>query len=284
MGQGNMILTRNQTILLLFIAALFFGFTLFQASWLAEKPVGRPKLVASHAAEPVRDAAGCVASANSGYGGKSFHPDIGALQSAAGAKADGLVVRLQMAGGALVVGPQYKRLCPADQKRGPALATEAMSALTRPDLIWQMTGADTARAFAMLPGRRNDRDLAMGDAAAVAALRTYAPKLRGFTVAGARECGSRYRLTGLWGVVPRSCHGGVMLLSLDDLSITLWGWPNRFLARMKEADVRVIIAEDVVDGNIMGLTDVTQYGEIANSFNGDIWVDNIEELGPALRR
>ena len=75
-----------------------------------------------------------------------------------------------------------------------------------------------------------------------------------------------------------------MLLTLDDLSYTLWGWPNRFLARMKDANVRIIIAADVVDGQINGLTDVTQYGDIADSFNGYIWVENISELGPALRR
>ncbi len=81
-----------------------------------------------------------------------------------------------------------------------------------------------------------------------------------------------------------SCKNGTMLLTLDDLGFTLWGWPNRFLGRMKDFNVRLIIAEDVVDGQIKGLTDVNQYGDIANSYNGYIWVDNIEELGPALRR
>ena len=75
-----------------------------------------------------------------------------------------------------------------------------------------------------------------------------------------------------------------MLLTLDDLGITLWGWPNRFLLRMNEANVRVIIAQDVVDGKIKGLNDAAQYGEIANSYNGYIWIDNIAELGPALKR
>lgn len=276
--------TRKQTVAILLIAALFFGFTLLQASWLAPEPEGEPKLVADHGAEPVRDVAGCVASANSGFGGTAFHPDVGVLQSAAGAKADALMVPLRLEAGLLVVAPQYERLCPADKTRPPAPATEAMLALSRPDRIWRIEGADAARAFANLPGRKNDRDLAIGDAAAVAALRTYAPKLRAFTVAGARDCASRYRTTGLWAVVPRTCHDGVMLLTLDDLGYTLWGWPDRFLARMKDANVRLIIAEDVVDGRIKGLTDVHQYGEIAKSYNGYIWVDNIDELGPALKR
>lgn len=279
-----MTFTRRQTILLLALAALFFGFTLFQASWLADKPTGKPKLIAAHAVDPVRDTAGCVASASSGFGGKAYHPDIGALQSAAGAQADALTVELRLDNGQLVVAPQFERRCPVDEARPPAPATEAMLALTRPGRIWRIAGADAARAFAVLPGRNNDRDLAIGAAAAVAALRTYAPKLRTFTVEGARHCSSRYRTTGLWGVVPRTCHGGVMLLALDDLGFTLWGWPNRFLQRMAKANVHVIIAQDVVESQIKGLTDVNQYGEIANSYNGYIWIDNISELGPALNR
>ena len=79
----------------------------------------------------------------------------------------------------------------------------------------------------------------------------------------ARTCASDYRLSGLWGSVPASCREGVMLLTLDDLGYTLWGWPDRFIARMKNANVRLIIAEDVVDGRIKGLSDVHQYGDIA---------------------
>jgi glycerophosphoryl diester phosphodiesterase len=279
-----MTFTRKQTIVLLAVAALLFGFTLFQASWLADKPTGKPKLIADHAAEPVRDTAGCVTGANSGYGGVVFHPDVAALQSAAGAKADALLVSLQIDDGKLVVSPQYERRCPTDDARALAPASEAMAALTRPGRIWQIPNAETARAFAILSGRSNVRDLAIGDATTISALRTYTPKLRAFSIKGARDCVNRYRTTGIWGVVPRTCHDGVMLLTLDDLGYTLWGWPNRFLARMKNANVRVIIAQDVLDGQIRGLSDVNQYGDIANSFNGYIWVDNITDLGPALRR
>jgi glycerophosphoryl diester phosphodiesterase len=75
-----------------------------------------------------------------------------------------------------------------------------------------------------------------------------------------------------------------MLLTLDELGFTLWGWPNRFLERMAKAKTTVIIAQDVTNGEIKGLTDVRQYGEISQGYSGYIWVDRIEELGPALRR
>lgn len=273
-------LSRKQTILFLFVAALLFGFTLFQASWLADKPVGKPKLIADRAAEPVRDTVGCVASANSGYGGVAVSADIGALQAAAGSGADAIRITTEVADDALVVAPQFESKCVADKARPRATLAEAASGLSRPELFWQIKGAGQA---AMLLAAVTDveRSHVIGDDAAVAAIRKARPKFHAFSVSSARRCSADYGLSGMWGSVPEECKNGAMLLALGDIDFTLWGWPNRFLARMKDANVRVIIAQDVVDGQIKGLTDVNQYGDIANSFDGYIWVDDIEELGPA---
>lgn len=274
--------TRNQTIFILLLAALVFGFTLLHASWLAPEPAGKPKLIADRAGEPVRDAAGCVSTASAGFGGFLAGPDIAALQSAAGAKADGIRIAVERAGGAMIVRPQFESQCAADAARVRASAGEAFAAISRPVIFWQVKGADRPEEMLgwLPPG---DRYAFIGDEAAVRAIRKTRPGAWAFSVAGARACAADYRAA-LLGRVPSSCRNGTMLLTLDDLGYTLWGWPNCFLARMKEANVRLIIAEDFVDGRIKGLTDVHQYGEIARGYNGYIWVDNIEELGPALRR
>lgn len=283
-----MTFTRKQTIIILLIAALLMGFTLFQASWLADKPVGKPKLVADHAAEPVRDTAGCVASANSGYGGAAVGPDIAALQVAAGSGADAIRVTTQVTDGALTVAPQFESACAADNTRAAASIKDAIAGLTKPELFWQVQGESAAKQLvASLPTPSIDvpgPNIVIGDATAVVFIESLEPAHEAFSIAGAQNCASDYRVSGMWGSVPESCKNSTMLLTLDDLGYTLWGWPNRFLARMKAANVRLIIAEDVMDGQIKGLTDVNQYGDIANSYNGYIWVDNIEELGPALRR
>ncbi len=280
-----MTLTRKKTMLLLFIAAIFFGFTLLQASWLADKPAGKPKLIADRSVDPVRDTAGCIASANAGYGTVAVGPDVGALQGAVGAKADAIRITTEVVGGALVLARQFKSECAADNALPRAGVAEAARAITRPELFWQAKGADqAAMLLAQLPAAASERSIFIGDDAAVAAIRKAQPKAWAFSVSGARACASDYKLSGLWGSVPASCQNGTMLLTLDDLGYTLWGWPNRFLARMKDAGVRVIIAENVVDGQIKGLTNVNQYGDIADSYNGYIWVDNIQDLGPALKR
>lgn len=280
-----MTFTRKQTVLILFLAAIFFGFTLLHASWLADAPTGKPKLIADHAAEPVRDTAGCIATANSGYGSVAVGPDISALQGAVGAEADAVRITTDVVGGALVLARQYKSDCAADNARPRAGVAEAATGMTRPQLFWQIKGADqAAMLLAQLPPAAINRSVIIGDDAAVAAIRQAEPKAWAFSVNGARACASEYRLSGISGRVPASCQNGTMLLTLDDLGYTLWGWPNRFFARMRQAGVRVIIAEDVAGSQIKGLSDVNQFGDIASSYDGYIWVDDIQELGRALRR
>jgi glycerophosphoryl diester phosphodiesterase len=280
-----MTFTRKQTMLLLLFAALFFGFTLLHASWLADKPGGKPKLIADHGVDPVRDTAGCIASANAGYGTISVGPDVSALQGAVGAEADAIRITTEVAGTMLVLARQFKSECAADNALPRSTISEAAIGMTKPRLFWQIKGGEQASMLlAQLPAAAKGRSVIVGDDAAVAAIKQAQPKMWAFSINGARACASDYRLSGMWGSVPASCRNGTMLLTLDDLGYTLWGWPNRFMARMQSAGVRIIISEDVADGQIKGLSDVNQYGDIANSYNGYIWVDNITDLGPALRR
>jgi glycerophosphoryl diester phosphodiesterase len=275
--------SRNTTIIILALTALFFAFTLLHASWLADAPKGKPKLVADKGVAPVLGADGCVSAANAGYGAVAVGPDLAALQLAAGAEADALHVPLEMVDGKLAPLRQFDSKCAADlaQPR-PDVAATAYS-LSRPELFWRVDGADAAKALlAKLPAG-DRRHMLIGDEAAVAAAKAERPAMRAFSVAATRKCAADYKGS-LLGSVPQSCANGVMLLTLDELGFTLWGWPNRFLERMVEAKTTVIVAQDVEGGKIKGLTDVRQFGEIASGFNGYIWVDKIEELGPALRR
>jgi hypothetical protein len=275
--------SKRTTIIVLALVALFFAFTLLHASWLADAPEGGPKLVADKGVAPVLGSNGCVSAANAGYGAVAVGPDLAALQLAAGAEADAVHVPVEMADGQLVPVRQFSSTCAADlaQPR-PDVAATAYS-LSRPELFWQAEGADAAKAvLAKLPAG-DRRHILIGDDAAVTMAKAERPAMRAFTVAKARQCAADYRGS-LLGSVPVSCANGVMLLTLDELGFTLWGWPNRFLDRMANAKTTVIIAQDVADGKIKGLTDVRQYGEIASGFNGYVWVDKIDELGPALRR
>ncbi|MFC4291140.1 hypothetical protein ACFOWX_01795 [Sphingorhabdus arenilitoris] len=272
--------------LLLAVALLIFGFTLFHASWLAPDPTGRPKLVASGPIDLPRDAGGCAIDAAAGYGAASVSQDTQMLQSAAGSGADGIVINSEMVDGTPVVPRIFGKDCKAVTPRTPI--AEAMTALSKPDQFIHVNSASDAAAIqaavsAQTAPAEPDGPKRIFFAAKDADIQRF-DKAAAFSVAKARQCAGDYRTSGMAGIVPSSCVGGTMILTLDDLGMTLWGWPDRFMARMAAHNVRLIIAADEKDGKLTGLTQLTQYNDIANSYNGYIWVDNIAELGPALKR
>ena len=258
--------------------ALFFGFTLFHASWLAGKPEGIPLLIANKGAEPTRDTQGCARGPSAS--------EVGSLAMAVGSEADALNMTTDVVGGQLVIARQFGSTCAADKARPNSNIGEAVYALSKPELLWRVKGAEqTAMLLAALPASGNDDKQALiGDDAAVAAFKKARPNGWAFSIPAAQACASDYKLSGLWGSIPESCNQGTMLLTMDQVGYTLWGWPNRFLARTGAAGLKVVIAESVDGDKITGLTDVNRYGDIANSFNGYIWIDDIEGLGPALKR
>ena len=257
---------------------LFFGFSLFHASWLAEAPEGTPKLIAAKGAEPTRDTQGCASGPSAS--------EVGSLAMAVGSEANALNMTTQVIGGKLAIARQFESTCASDKGRPNSSIGEAVYALSKPELLWRVKGAErAAMLLAALPAAgKDDKQGLIGDDAAVAAFKKARPKAWAFSIPAAQACAGDYKLSGLWGAIPESCDQGTMLLTMDQVGYTLWGWPNRFLARTGAAGLKVVIAESVEGDNITGLTDVNRYGDIANSFNGYIWIDDIEGLGPALKR
>ena len=267
-----------RTWIILAAVLLFFGFSVFHASWLAAEPEGIPLLVANKGVEPTRDTQGCAS-------GPSAN-DVGALAMAVGNQADALNMSTQVVGGKLVIGRQFDSKCASDKSRANSQIGEAIYALSKPELLWRVKGAEQAALLlaALSPPGKTDKHGLIGDDAAVTAFKKARPGSWAFSIPAAQACAGDYKLSGLWGSIPESCNQGTMLLTMDQVGYTLWGWPNRFLARTDAAGLKVVIAESVEGDKITGLTDVNSYGDIANSFNGYIWIDDIEGLGPALKR
>jgi glycerophosphoryl diester phosphodiesterase len=270
--------------LLSLVAIIIFGLSFFHASWLAATPVGGPKLVAAKGVVPAMDAQGCVATANLGTNAAVYGHDVISLQAAAGTMADGVHVPVAAKGDALQVAKQFERTCAADKAQAPSDASEVLAAITKPDLFWQVKGAESGKALIAKLPPGDKRHIILGDNDAVTAIKAIRPDARAYDIVVAAACASDYKMSGLWGSMPETCKKGVMLLTLDNLGLTLWGWPNRLMARAADENITLIIAENVQNGEIKGLSDVTQYGQIASSYNGYIWINDISEMGPALRR
>ena len=277
----------GQTVRYLIVAAVaaLFALSLYHASWIAPDPVGGPKLIAGKPASLSTGADGCIAEPpsarmwDSEYGSQQ-PAELRQLLLTAGNSADALVIESEMQDGQLVLARDMKAGCAADAAKPAADAKAAFAALAKPEQFIRVTaGAQAAAAISAAP-TSDMRQIYFGDTPADIAAIKIAPA---FAIETARQCAGEYRQVGMWGSIPESCRGGTMLLTLGDLGIGLWGWPDRFLARMAQNNIRVIIAADVTRRRITGLTELSQYSDIASSYNGYIWIDDIEQLGPALR-
>ena len=278
-----MTFTRTQTALILGICALFFAFSLLNASWIAPVPAGGPKLIASGPAALPVDAKGCIIDPEVGFGATLPAVDIRMLQAAVGLGAAAVNVPVGTGDESAAIARNFKSTCTADKARPRAMLAQAPAALSNAEMFLRID--NPAEVLGLLDAIPEDsKAVYYGSDAVVAVVRKARPAAAVFEVAKAQACVSDYKMSGWTGNVPASCRNGTALIRMDQIGYSLWGWPNRFLARMENAGVRVIIAQDVAGGKITGLTSADQYGEIASSYNGYIWVDNIAELGPALKR
>ena len=112
-------------------------------------------------------------------------------------------------------------------------------------------------------------------------MRVIAPHARLWSVKRTKACSFGYLATGWSGHVPSSCRGGTIGVPIN-LRWAFWGWPNRFLQRMRDAEVEVMMAGPVgADSGDPGLTDPAQLAAIPQAFDGSILTDDVEKIGPA---
>lgn len=97
-----------------------------------------------------------------------------------------------------------------------------------------------------------------------------------------KSCSYRYLALGWSGHVPEACRGGAIGVPVN-LRWAFWGWPNRFLQRMRDAGVLVIFAGPV-GGDEPTISWAQQLDAVPDGFDGVIVTDFIESIGPEAKR
>ena len=94
------------------------------------------------------------------------------------------------------------------------------------DAIWGVYGGDapTMRAKALLPD------------------------LRAWSRKGLMACLLQYEGYGWTGIVPPACHNTMVMVPIN-FAGWLWGWPNRFIQRMKDVGSEVILIGPYASGD-----------------------------------
>jgi glycerophosphoryl diester phosphodiesterase len=95
-----------------------------------------------------------------------------------------------------------------------------------------------------------------------------------------KDCLLGYIATGWFGRVPETCRGRLVLIPVN-IAPWLWGWPDRFMARMKSAQAAVFILGDYDGGGFStGIDTPADLERLPRNFSGGIWTNRIEAVAP----
>ena len=97
---------------------------------------------------------------------------------------------------------------------------------------------------------------------------------------GLVDCLLQYEGLGWLGIVPHACRNTKVMLPVN-LAPFVWGWPNLFLERMRDAGSEVILLGPYTAGDpgTAGIDTPEQLAQVPESFIGYIWTNKIETIG-----
>ncbi|WP_274423314.1 glycerophosphodiester phosphodiesterase family protein [Chelativorans sp. YIM 93263] len=109
--------------------------------------------------------------------------------------------------------------------------------------------------------------------------------LKGFGASAVKTCLMRYMALGWTGHVPQACRDTYVMVPLN-LRRLMWGWPDRFHARMKSVGSEIILIGPYFGGDsgTSGIDTLDQLEQVPENFNGYVWTNRIEVIGPALAK
>jgi glycerophosphoryl diester phosphodiesterase len=167
------------------------------------------------------------------------------------------------------------------------IAEEVLQAFPNEILIFALSEPRDADALAAAFGRAG---VAVGDRIGFAGSPAALARLRQLTRAGwtldpaaSEACLSGYRAWGWLGIVPERCNGTTLVVPRRG-EWTLWGWPYRFLNRLSGAGARLFIEGDTGQGELVGLERPEQLGEVPHDYRGLLLIEDMYQVGRALRR
>ncbi|MBX3576878.1 MAG: glycerophosphodiester phosphodiesterase [Rhizobiaceae bacterium] len=125
--------------------------------------------------------------------------------------------------------------------------------------VWGVYGGDppTVRTAALLPG------------------------VKSWTRSGLKSCLLGYAGLGWSGYVPEACRDTMVMVPIN-VAPWLWGWPDRFQQRMRDAGSGIILLGAYASGDpgTAGIDTAEDFARVPDSFDGYVWTNRIELVGP----
>ena len=121
-----------------------------------------------------------------------------------------------------------------------------------------------------------------GDAPSMRA-KQLLPDLKAWSRKGLMSCLLQYEAYGWTGIVPAGCHDTMVMVPIN-YAWALWGWPNRFIQRMKDAGSDIILIGPFAPGDAgtSGVDTPEDAALVPDKFPGLVWTNEIATIAPIL--
>lgn len=144
-------------------------------------------------------------------------------------------------------------------------------------------GRALAAAIGKLPSAQQKLIMVYGGGKAIDAFKADMPETT--VLAGDRvvSCLLRYAALGWSGYVPATCRATLFMLPANYANLA-WGFPNRLTSRLTaNGTMLVMLGNNDGSGFSTGVDDVETLRTLPARFDGAIWTNRIDRIGPAVR-
>jgi glycerophosphoryl diester phosphodiesterase len=146
--------------------------------------------------------------------------------------------------------------------------------------------ADEGRKLAAVLARLQPEQRAMlvpyGGDRPIEEIRRLLPGTKIVSRGSLETCLLRYIGYGWTGVVPEACRNLALLVPMN-VAPWLWGWPDRFLARMKSVGSEAYVVAPWHGGGTAGIDTAEDLATLPDNYSGGIWTNAVEVIGPLVK-
>jgi glycerophosphoryl diester phosphodiesterase len=177
--------------------------------------------------------------------------------------------------------------------RGKAIGTmptlgEVLEAFPQARLLINVKSRDPSEGEKLavvlnkLTAERRAQIMVYGGDEPIEIVRRRAGNVRTISRAAIKNCLIGYIGYGWSGLVPDACSHAMVLVPVN-VAPWLWGWPDRFLNRMKSANSEVFALGPYRGGEFStGIDTPEKLARLPENYSGGIWTNEIETIAPLV--
>jgi glycerophosphoryl diester phosphodiesterase len=144
-------------------------------------------------------------------------------------------------------------------------------------------GKQLAEYLNTIPEAQRARLAVFGGAQPIATLQAALPTLRVASRSSVKTCVISYVAMGWSGYVPAACRHSFIGMPVN-IGRWLWGWPNRFQARLEAHDSLVYAMAPISGGFSRGIDNAVSLATLPEGYRGGISTDAIDIIAPLVKR